>query len=420
MASVQVHNLHSKLSSLPMADITRQFLNYLTVEAGLSENTILAYGRDLLSFAKFCQSHRINSLPQVQPEVIYRYLQFMAGKRTIADTINEAIAAVESVGQRILKVSTAVFGRFLKATRMALVRVWTRYGGGEQPCQREDDAEINRAMGAVKGTSRRFLDVSMAALARFLQATRAVLSRVWRARGKIGDRSKSEASINRALVAVKMLLRYAKMEGLVEDDFSSVLEGAKPWQKLPMIYSQQDVIKLLKAPCPADRFYHRDKAILELLYATGVRASELAGLKISDLNVKIGYLRCLGKGNRERVIPVGKAAIAATVEYLHELRPRLAKEFSGDFLLLSRTGRPMGRIEIWRLVKKYALRAGMPANLSVHTLRHCFASHLLAGGADLRSVQEMLGHVDIVTTQIYTHVDQQRLRKIHKQFHPRP
>jgi integrase/recombinase XerD len=160
--------------------------------------------------------------------------------------------------------------------------------------------------------------------------------------------------------------------------------------------------------------------MLELLYATGVRASELAGLKVSDLNLDIGYLRCLGKGSRERIIPVGQAAIAATVDYLQTLRPRLAKPHSGDFLLLSRTGRPMSRIEIWRLIKKYAARAGMPKNLTVHTLRHCFATHLLAGGADLRSLQEMLGHVDIATTQIYTHVDQERLRSIHKRFHPRP
>jgi integrase/recombinase XerD len=160
--------------------------------------------------------------------------------------------------------------------------------------------------------------------------------------------------------------------------------------------------------------------ILELLYATGIRASELAELKISDLNLDVGYLRCIGKGRKERVIPVGRTAVAAVKEYMGNLRPKLAKSFSGDFLLLSRTGRPMGRIEIWRLIKKYALRAGMPRKLTVHTLRHCFATHLLAGGADLRSVQEMLGHVDISTTQIYTHVDQEKLRNIHKRFHPRP
>ena len=139
-----------------------------------------------------------------------------------------------------------------------------------------------------------------------------------------------------------------------------------------------------------------------------------------DLNLDIGYVRCLGKGRKERIIPLGKAAISATLDYLKNLRPKLVRSFSGDSVLLSRTGRPLSRIEIWRLVKKHAIRAGMGRNLTVHTLRHCFASHLLAGGADLRSIQEMLGHVDIATTQIYTHVDQERLRRIHKKFHPRP
>jgi integrase/recombinase XerD len=217
-----------------------------------------------------------------------------------------------------------------------------------------------------------------------------------------------------------MFLRFAKLTDRIDDDFTAILEGPKLWQKLPTICSKKQVISIINAPSPDEPYYLRDKAILELLYATGIRASELGGLKTSDLNLDIGYLRCLGKGNRERVIPVGKAAIAATIEYLRELRPKLAKVHSGDFLMLSRTGLPLSRIEIWRLVKKYAIRAGMPRNLTVHTLRHCFATHLLTGGADLRSVQEMLGHVDIATTQIYTHVDQERLRKIHKEYHPRP
>jgi integrase/recombinase XerD len=232
--------------------------------------------------------------------------------------------------------------------------------------------------------------------------------------------NKDESSIKRALVAIKMFLRFARMMGLVNDDFSNKIESPKLWQKLPVVCSKEKVLALLKAPCSDEPFYFRDRAILELLYATGIRASELAGLRISDLNLDIGYLRCLGKGSRERVVPVGKAAVGSIREYLSGQRPGLAKPFSGDFLLLSRTGRPMSRIEIWRVVKKYAARAQMPKNMTVHTLRHCFASHLLAGGADLRSVQEMLGHVDIATTQIYTHVDLQRLKKIHNDFHPRP
>ena len=216
-----------------------------------------------------------------------------------------------------------------------------------------------------------------------------------------------------------MFLRFARLTGLVDDDFTAIIESPKLWQKLPSVCSKQQVINLLNTPCPQEPFYFRDKAVLELLYATGMRASEIAGLRLSDLNLDVGYVRCIGKGSKERIIPMGKSAIAAVGEYLANLRPKLTKPFSEDFLLLSRTGRPMGRIEIWRLIKKYAIRAGMPKSLTVHTLRHCFATHLLAGGADLRSVQEMLGHVDIATTQIYTHVDLERLRSIHKKFHPR-
>jgi len=313
MASVQVQSVGEKLLSLPLGKEAQDFLGYLTVEAGLAKNTILAYGRDLKGFLGYCKSNKISRLDQIKPALIQNYLQ--------------------------------------------------------------------------------------------------ILTR---------DEQRSEGSVKRCLVAIRMFLRFGKLTGLVEDDFAAILESPKLWQRLPIICSKKQVISIINAVCPDEPFYLRDKAMLELLYATGVRASELAGLKTSDLNLDIGYLRCLGKGNRERVIPVGKVAIATAVKYLAELRPRLARAFSGDFLLLSRTGRPMSRIEIWRLVKKYAIRAGMPGNLTVHTLRHCFATHLLAGGADLRSLQEMLGHVDIATTQIYTHVDQERLREIHKKFHPRP
>ena len=220
-------------------------------------------------------------------------------------------------------------------------------------------------------------------------------------------------------MAIKMLLRFGVLTGILQEDFTSIIEGPKPWQKLPVVCNKEKVIDLLKAPLPQEEYYLRDKALLELLYATGCRASEVANLKISDLNTSIGYLRCLGKGQKERIVPVGRTAIAACNQYLDEQRPNLAKPHSKDSLFLSRTGRVLDRIDIWRIVKKYALRAGMPKNMTVHTLRHCFATHLLSGGADLRSVQEMLGHVDIATTQIYTHVDHERLKSIHKQFHPR-
>jgi integrase/recombinase XerD len=156
-----------------------------------------------------------------------------------------------------------------------------------------------------------------------------------------------------------------------------------------------------------------------MLYGTGLRASELTGLACSDVNLKIGYLRCVGKGNRERVVPIGRYAAESISDYLGALRQRLAKNGQYEQLFLTRTGRPMDRHNLWRLVVKHARRAGLDPKVTPHVLRHCFASHLLAGGADLRVVQELLGHVNVSTTQIYTHVDRERLKSIHSRFHPR-
>jgi integrase/recombinase XerD len=206
MLSMQRQSVGEKLQVLPLGQNVKNFLSYLTVEAGLSENTILAYGRDLKGFLEHCKSGNIEHLSGIKPAIIQDYLRILT-----------------------------------------------------------------------KG-------------------------------------QKSESSIKRALVAIRMFLRYSKLMGLVEDDFTAVLEGPKIWQRLPGICSRQQVINLLSAPDRGEPFYLRDKAMLELLYATGIRASELAGLRIADLNLDIGYLRCLGKGNRERVVPVGKAAIDATAE----------------------------------------------------------------------------------------------------------
>jgi integrase/recombinase XerD len=363
----QVQSVKEKLALLPLGKDVTSFLNYLCVEAGLSENSILGYGRDLKYFIDYCNSNKINNLHQLTPKLVQSY-QILLSKA-----------------------------------------------------------------------------------------------------------EKNESTVKRSLVAIRMFLRFAKLMGLIENDFTAILDGPKLWQRLPNVINKSKVLELLNAPDPKEPYYFRDKALLELLYATGMRASELSGLKITNMNLDIGYLRCIGKGNRERVIPLGKTAIASINDYLSNLRPsllrpELARRSCGglaashacpehtcpewpvvsnvepnrrsrresrvtpvlskaegsnenrqsEFLFLSRTGRPLGRIEIWRLIKKYAARAGLPKNLTVHTLRHCFATHLLAGGADLRSIQEMLGHVDIATTQIYTHVDNERLRNIHRKFHPRP
>ena len=171
---------------------------------------------------------------------------------------------------------------------------------------------------------------------------------------------KSDPSAKRALVAIRMLLRFARLMGKVSEDEGAVLETPKTWQRLPIVCSKTQVAQLLAAPDVKEPYYFRDKAMLELLYATGVRASELSELRISDLNLDVGYIRCIGKGRKERVVPVGQAAVTAVRAYLSRQRPELAKPSSGDRLLLSRTGRGLSRIEIWRLVKKYAARAGMP------------------------------------------------------------
>jgi integrase/recombinase XerD len=321
MPSSQLNSIYARLTPLPIGRASAKFLDYLTVEAGLAENTRLAYGRDLLDFAKYCQTKKVTAINEIEPNTIYAYIRHLSAPN--------------------------------------------------------------------------------------------------------GDKKhgKSESSVSRSLAAIKMLIRFALLTGEITDDFTSIIEGPKPWQRLPKIAGKEAIMTLLTAPTPDDTYYLRDKAILEMLYATGARASEVATMQTNNLNLKIGYLRCIGKGSKERIIPLSKAAIAAITDYLEDAdtgRHKLAKPFSKNNLFLSRTGRRLDRIDIWRIVKKYAARTSLPKNMTVHTLRHCFATHLLSGGANLRSVQEMLGHVDIATTQIYTHVDQKRLRAIHKKFHPRP
>ena len=246
MSSVQVHAVNEKLAVLPLGRCVRDFLNYLTVEAGLAQNSVLAYGRDLKNFLEYCQSKKIKNLQEIKPPLVQSYIV----------TLSKA--------------------------------------------------------------------------------------------------GRSESSVKRTLTAIKMFLRFANLVGILKSDFTSVFDSPKLWQKLPVVCGKQQVVNLLNAPDAKEPFYLRDKAMLELLYATGMRASELATVKASDINLDVGYLRCIGKGSKERIIPVGKTAAAAIKNYLTELRCKLAGKYSSDFLLLSRTGRPMSRIEIWRLVKKYA------------------------------------------------------------------
>jgi integrase/recombinase XerD len=311
MLNKQVQSLKEKLAGYPLGRMVVQFMDYMAVEAGLSDNTLLGYGRDLMGFCDYCTQKGIKQIDGISAVTVYSYLQHLA------------------------------------------------------------------------------------------------------------QSGLQENSLSRALVAIKMLLRFGLMTGAAQDDFTDSLEGPKLWKKLPAVCGKEQVMRLLEAPLPQDPYYLRDKAMLYLLYATGARAGEVTAMRLKDVNLEIGYVRCFGKGHKERIVPLSKIAAAYLKDYLLQERPALLKPHSPDRLFLSRTGQGLDRTNLWRVVKKYALRAGMPKALSVHTLRHCFATHLLSGGADLRSLQEMLGHADIRTTQIYTHVDQERLKAIHKKFHPR-
>lgn len=237
---------------------------------------------------------------------------------------------------------------------------------------------------------------------------------------ELRQRGLAVATVARDLATVKVFLRFLFGERVLRRDIASLIESPKRWQNIPKAVRLEQVEGLLNAPDPRDEFYLRDRALLELLYATGMRVSEVVDLTLGQINLKLGYVRCIGKGRKERVIPVGRAAIAALEVYLEELRPRLRGDRHTSTLFLSRTGRALDRTNMWRLVRKYAAAAGIDASVSPHTLRHCFGTHMLAGGADLRIVQELLGHADVTTTQIYTHVDVTQLKHVHQKYHPRP
>ncbi|MBS3820785.1 MAG: site-specific tyrosine recombinase XerD [Planctomycetes bacterium] len=228
------------------------------------------------------------------------------------------------------------------------------------------------------------------------------------------------ASVARALAAVRMFCRYLVLERVLRLDPSASIDSPKKWNRLPVVLSDEAVAKLLDAPDTAqDVHAPRDRAMLMMLYATGMRAGELVGLRLSDINANLGVLRVLGKGSKERIIPIARQALVSALDYIENYRPLLITTDEPDHVFLSRTGRPLIREDIYRIVRKYIHRACIKGKVSPHTLRHSFATQLLARGADLRSVQEMLGHSDISTTQIYTHVDAARLKAVHKQFHPR-
>ncbi len=234
------------------------------------------------------------------------------------------------------------------------------------------------------------------------------------------DRGLNSNSIARALVAIKVLHRFLLNENYLEDDVTSVLNLPKLWKKLPEVLSTQEVERLLRSPNLKTWTGIRDKAAMELMYATGMRVSEIAGLRLNDLNLDMGFVKCIGKGQKERIIPLGTYASTALTRYIDKVRPKLRKQRDEPTLFLSRLGRRISRQTFWKTIKMYTKRAGIKKEIAPHIFRHSFATHLLERGADLRTVQEMLGHSDISTTQLYTHVSRERLKQIHRKFHPRP
>lgn len=321
-----------------MEELIQSFLDYLSLECGLSKNTILAYRNDLTKFSAFMKTWGLRRPKDVQPEHLNTFMS----------------------------------------------------------SEKESGLSVN--------------------------------------------------SICRNLVAIKQFYKYLVLEGKHQKDSLAVVDSPKLWKRLPGVLHWKEVEKLLSVSPSHAPLGLRNKALLEVLYATGARASEVTTLRLKDVDLEAGYLRCKGKGNKERIVPIGSQAQESLKRYLSEARPHLGgpatnsskgsrvQKLKGSKVqvtraapdkvdwdgpvFLSRLGCPLRREDVWRIVKTYATRAGIKA-ISPHALRHSFATHLLERGADLRSVQEMLGHASIATTQVYTHIDRQHLKTIHKQFHPR-
>lgn len=233
------------------------------------------------------------------------------------------------------------------------------------------------------------------------------------------DQGLQPTSIRRNLSALRTYFAFLLAEGVVVADPSERLEAPRSWRRLPDVLSRAEIERLLEAPDPADRLYWRDRALLEFAYASGVRVGELITVRVRDLALTEGFASVFGKGAKERLVPIGRTAVRSLEVYLREIRPRLENGAGKGVVFLNARGRPLSRMGVWKILRKHVERAGIEKRVTPHTLRHSFATHLLEGGADLAAVQEMLGHADITTTQIYTHVDREYLRDVHRRFHPR-
>jgi len=237
--------------------------------------------------------------------------------------------------------------------------------------------------------------------------------------GSLQSKGRSVSTISRNLASIKSFYQYMVRERHLDKDPAINLESPKPEKKLPKILTINEVEELLRQPDILLPSGLRDKAMLELLYATGIRVSELTNLNISDVNLDMGYIKCYGKGSKERIVPLGSIAARCVQEYTAKGRTKLVRSYEEPSLFVNHHGKRLTRQGFWKIIKKYALEASIMKAITPHTLRHSFATHLLENGADLRSVQEMLGHADISTTQIYTHVTKNRLKEVYDKTHPR-
>ena len=294
-----------------MNELIQEFLNYITVERGLSRNTIEAYARDLRQFAAFLTLTGYDSLAEIHSQTLVAYLR------------------------------------------------------------------------------------------------------------KLQQENLQPSSVTRKLAAIRSFFQYMLRERHLKIDPSVTIDSLKTPQRLPKVLSEKEIGRLLEQPGATTPAKLRDKAMLELLYATGVRVSELVSLKLGDINMDMGYIRCFGKGSKERIVPMGGSAQKALLDYLDRARPKIVKRAAEDTLFLNHHGRKMTRQGFWQIIQAAARRVGIKTLVTPHMLRHSFATHLLDHGADLRSVQEMLGHADISTTQIYTHVTRTRLQEVYDKTHPR-
>ncbi len=237
----------------------------------------------------------------------------------------------------------------------------------------------------------------------------------------LSDQGLAPTSVARHVVSLKSFFRYLVLEGVLNENQAALVASQKLWRRVPKVLSPPEVDRLLTAPLVGEPLWRRDRAILELLYATGARVSEVSNLRLRDVHLTERFCLCHGKGDKERMVPMGVSAQQMVAAYLERERPKLAKrrDPESEFLFLSSRGARLSRERIWELLKKSARQAGVSAKISPHSLRHSFATHLLAGGADIRHVQELLGHASIATTQLYTHVDASKLKQVHTAFHPR-